>query len=472
MREAGVAPSAARVPAADAPARLPLRHDPLFVVYLFVLAAFLLPGRLIVEPLGALGNPATIVASGAAVLYGLARLVGGHLANGRQPMRTTFVALGTVFLVSYAAGQFRSLSGAEASGSDRTLIHVVGLLGLGLLTVDAVRDRFHLDRLLRLVVVSAAVFAVMGIVQWLFQLNPESYLAIPGMTIQDVTINAERSLFTRVKSTALHPIEFGVVLAVVLPIALHYALMGQDGRRPSRWNWLPVLLIVTAIPLAVSRASILGIAIGGLVASAAWSWRVRLNAIAAGVLVLIAMRAAFPGVLGTLVSSFRWIGDDPSIEGRTMDYPRAMEFIAERPWLGRGLGTFTPEQYFYLDNEYLNQLLTGGVVAAAALIAFFLVAMGLGRGVFHHAASPAARSLGQALTAAAAVSALTWFTYDGLAFRLNAGLAFILAGAVGALWRIEVARFRWGTDIDRSRPVQFEEDPEVRAWSTPRAAAR
>lgn len=456
------------MPEPSADARLPLLRDPLIVVYVFLLAAFLLPGRLIVQPLGALGNPATIAAVGAAVVYGLARLIGGRLATGRQPMRTMMVVLGVVLVIAYAVGQTRPLSAAEASGSDRTMIHVIGLLGLGLLTMDAVRDRAHLDRLLRLVVVLASVFAFLGIVQWLFQVNPESYITLPGLTLQEVDINVERSLFTRVKSTALHPIEFGVVLAVVLPVALHYALMGPDGRRPSRWNWLPVLLILTAIPLAVSRASILGVVVGGLVAWVAWSWRVRLNAIFAGLLMLVAMRAAFPGVLGTLMSSFLWVGEDPSIEGRTDDYPRAMAFITERPWLGRGLGTFTPEQYFFLDNEYLNQLLTGGLLAAATLIAFFLVAMGLGRGVYHHAASPSARSLGQALTAATAVSAVTWFTYDGFAFRLNAGLAFILIGAAAALWRMEVGTFRWGLDLNRTRPIQFEEDPEVREWSTSR----
>lgn len=450
--------------ALGAPVRAFLQ-DPLAVVYLFVVAAFLIPGRMIVAPLGALGSPATILAVGAAALYVVGRLVGGHLATGLQPMRTATLVLGFVLLVSYAVGRTRSLTLAESNGSDRTLIHVAGLVGLALLTMDAVRTREHLDRLLRLVVWCASAFALMGIVQWMVGLSPESYVQVPGLTLQAVDINVQRSLFTRVQSTALHPIEFGVVLAASLPLALHYALMGRaDGRPLTRWRWVPVVLVLTAIPLSVSRASVLGVVVGGLTAWVAWSWRVRFNAIVAGILMGVAMRAAFPGVLGTLLSSFLWAGEDPSIEGRTNDYPRAMAYILERPWLGRGLGTFTPEQYFFLDNEYLNLLLTAGLVGAATLVAFFLVAMGLGRGVYHHAASPVSRSLGQALTACTAVTAVTWFTYDGFAFRLNAGLAFVLVGATAALWRLEVGRFRWGRDLNRTRPVQFVEAPDVRTW--------
>ena len=447
----------------DRPPRL--HRDPLIAVLAFVVAAFWLPGRAIVEPLGALGHPATILSVVAALLYGFARLVGGHLAQGTQPMRTMFVVFGTVALVAYLAGQVRPLSAGEAAGSDRTLITLVGLLGLGLLTADAVRDRVHLERLLRLVVGGAAVFAALGVLQWMTGLSPDDYIQVPGLTLQAVDINVERSDLTRVQSTALHPIEFGVVLAVTLPLALHFALVGHGGRRPSRWNWLPVLMILFAIPLAVSRASVLGVVVAGLVAGVAWSWRVRLNALVAAAVILLAMRAAFPGVLGTLLSTFLFFDEDPSIEGRTQDYPEAIEYISERPWFGRGLGTFTPEQYFFLDNEYLGQILTGGVVAVLALAALFLVAMGLGRGVYHHASDPWSRSLGQTLAAATAVSAVTWFTYDGMAFRLNAGLAFILMGATAALWRLEVGRLRWGVGANRTRPVQFEEDPDVRAWS-------
>ena len=431
-------------------------RDPMLVVYLFLLAGFLLPGRLIVEPLGSLGAPATLLSLAAAVLYAFGRLVPDTLANGLQPIRTAIVVFGATALLSYGVALTRALSGSEASGSVRSLASHLGFIGLGLLVADAVRDREHLDRLLRLVVWLASVFAVIGIVQYVLGLDPEDYITVPGLVLQEVDINVQRSFLFRVKGTALHPIEFGVVLAVVLPVALHYAMFPGD--RPTRWRWLPTLLLLVAIPMTVSRSSALGILIGGALVMVTWPWKLRVRALLAGLVLAVAMRAAFPGLLGTLRSMFLFVDEDPSIEGRTKDYPAVIEYVSQTPWLGRGLGTFTPEQYFFLDNEYLNRLLTGGVVALVVLIALFAVAMGLGRGVYHHATDPSGRALGQALTAATAVSAFAWLTYDGLAFRLNAGLAFILMGAAGALWRLEVGRMHWGRNVDRSRPVTLGEE--------------
>lgn len=428
---------------------MPWLRDPLLIVYLFVIVGVLVPARMVVPPLGALGAPALILSVGAAVLYVLGRLLPGYLADGRQPVRTVLVVFGCAAIVAYAAGHTRALGGLEASASMRTAVMYLGYIGLGLLVADGLRDRDHLYRLIRLVVDWACVQAVLGIVQFLTDRAPETYILIPGLAVQEAEITTERSLFVRVQGTAGHPIEFGVVLAVALPLALHLAVHGPNR---SRWSWLPVGLILAAVPMSVSRSSVLGVVVAALMVTATWGWRMRVNALVAAVLLFGAMRAAFPGLLGTLRSMFTWAGDDPSVQGRTEDYPLVWEYFQQTPWFGRGLGTFIPEVYFFLDNQFLGELLTGGVVGLAALVALFVVGIGLGRGVYHHAQHDSDRSLGQALAAATAVSLVTWLTYDGLAFRLNAGLMFIVLGATGALWRMSVGRFRWGVDVNRARP--------------------
>ncbi len=432
--------------------RLPLLRDPLLAVYAFVVLAFALPGRLILEPLGSVGNPAALAALAAAVAYALGRLAPGSLATGLQPVRTAVYLFAAGTVLAYAVGLARPLLSYEASSMDRTLIASVGFIGLALLTADGVRSREHLERLLKLLVLGGTFMAGLGIVQFVTGARPQDYIAVPGLALQDVEINAERSFLTRVMGTAVHPIEYGVVLAVLLPVALHLATTSRTGVRPSRWWWVAVGVITVGIPMSISRSSILGIAVGGAMMAVAWSWRRRWNLLAAGVLLLVAMRLAFPGLLGTLRSAFLFLGEDPSIEGRTQDYPLVWAYFVERPWLGRGLGTFPPEAYFFLDNEYLNRLLTGGVVGVAVLAVLLVVAMSTGRGVYHHGVDPTSRSLGQALAASTAVSAVTWFTFDGLGFRMAAGVAFILMGAAGALWRLEVGRPRWGEQLDRTRP--------------------
>ena len=427
--------------------------DPLLPVYAFVLAATWLPANLVLLPLGGIGAPATIFGVLTFVWYLLTLLRPGALASGFNPARLAVLVFALAMLLGYGTGLAKPLSPLEAGGSGRALIIYVGYVGLGLYVVDAVRDRRHLDRLLNVIVVGVSGMALMGMLQFITDVGPTSYIQVPGLTLLESDIDASRSLFTRVQATAAHPIEFGVVLAVILPVALHLAIQGSGGRPPSRWRWVPVVLLLVATPMTVSRSSVLGIAVGAGILAVSWSARFRLNAAVGALVLLVAMRAAFPGLLGTLRSMFVFFGDDPSISGRTDDYPQVVEFVTADPWLGRGLGSFVPEQHFFLDNEYLGILITTGVVGLVSILVLFVVTIGTGRGVYHHAQDPVARSLGQALAASAAVTAFTWITYDGLAFRMHAGLAFILMGAVGALWRLEVGHLRWGVGVDRTRPA-------------------
>jgi hypothetical protein len=231
-----------------ATARIPLLRDPLLAVYAFLALGFLLPGRLIVEPLGGVGSPATLAAFAAAILYLFGRLVPDVLANGVQPVRTAIIVFGCASLVAYGVGLNRVLLQAEASSMDRALVNTIGFVGLGLLTVDGVRSRDHLDRLLKLIVLGASALATLGIVQFVWGAAPQDYISFPGLTLQDVTINAERSFLTRVMGTTQHPIEYGVVLAVALPLALHYATDSCEGSRAGRGCGLSGRSIRTGIP--------------------------------------------------------------------------------------------------------------------------------------------------------------------------------------------------------------------------------
>lgn len=448
---------------------IPLHRDPLLAAYAFVVLSIALPSRLMLEPLGSLGYPATIIAAGAAALYILGRFVPGQLADGVQPVRTALAVFAVVSLVAYGVAHTKALSPLAMNGSLRAAVYYAGFIGLGLLVVDGVRDRRHLDRLLMLVVLGASLLAVFGIVQFLTGVSPDSYIQVPGLALQPVDLSLERSTFIRVQGTSLHPIEFGVVLALVLPLALHYARWGVAGRPPTRWLWVPVLLILIASPMSISRSSILGIVVGVGVMAVTWGWRTRARALVVAVVLAMAMRAVFPGLLGTLRAMFVWFGDDPSIEGRTKDYPKVAVLFGQAPWFGRGLGTFLPVEHFFLDNEYLGTLIMTGLVGLVALIALFVVAISCGRGVYHHATDPSARSLGMALVAAAAVSMVTWATYDGMGFRVNAGHTFMLFGAVGALWRLEVGRRHWGRITRKGRPEPAH--PSARA-AAERAAGR
>src|SRR5688572_9281159 len=60
----------------------------------------------------------------------------------------------------------------------------------------------------------------------------------------------------------------------------------------------------------------------------------------------------------------------PAERRTTLRFPG---LIAGFEAFGRGLGTFDPTLYFYLDNQYLGSLLEGGVLGVTTLIITYVV---------------------------------------------------------------------------------------------------
>ncbi len=143
-----------------------------------------------------------------------------------------------------------------------------------------------------------------------------------------------------------------------------------------------------------------------------------------------------PGLLGTVRSLFRDVGTDPSIAGRTDDYAAIPGLMQGHWWLGRGTGTFLPDVYFFLDNQFLAALLQGGIVGLTAFIALFVVGLGIARGVRRRTPDPALRSEAQALAGTIAALAAASVVFDALAFRQSAFLLFLAIGCAGAHWSL------------------------------------
>ncbi|MBW3578473.1 MAG: O-antigen ligase family protein [Actinobacteria bacterium] len=412
---------------------------PLSLLSIYIALLFVLSVRYVVGPLGALGSPATLIALSCALVWIASRTHPGMAsAAGLQPVRTAGLLFGWVMLASYAAGSFRPLSALEASGSNRAIVMVAALMGIMLLTADGIETRDQLDRLLQRLVAAAVFLAAIGMVQFASGWDFSRAFHPPGLSLNGDLAAVRVRTVPRVTGTAMHSIEFGVVLAMLLPLAIHYALFppAEAGFFGRLLRWVAVGLIGFALPLSISRSAVLGLAAAFVTMMAGWSWRMRTNALAAGLVGLVAMKAAVPGVVSTLKSFFINYSNDPSVIGRIDDYGAVTRFIAERPLLGRGIGTFLPDIYRYLDNQYLGVLIESGVLGLLATVGVLLVAVSAARGGRHRSSDVATRNLGQALTAAIAVALLTFATFDALAFAIFAGALFIVLGACGALWRL------------------------------------
>ncbi len=270
-------------------------------------------------------------------------------------------------------------------------------------------------------------------------------------------------------STAGHSIELGVVASMILPVAGHYAMRATTNNQRI-FRWVATVLLAAAIPFSGSWAGYVGFAIVIITMMWAWNTRTRANVGALILAGVVALQALTPGLLGTVRWLFLNLGVDDSATACTSDYQIVFEYISARPLLGRGPGTWLPEQYIVLDNEWLYTAVTLGVVGVVAVVGLMLVALMQAGWVAHHGRTNETRHLAQALKAAILVGALTSGTFDALGFPTFAAVWFIMFGMAAALWRIEREGTDTDTEIDPAVTTDFSQVLVSRRLTDPSAA--
>lgn len=410
----------------------------LLLITAFLVLQFVIPARLVIGGLGAVGRPSVVVALGLGLVWLAAWLCIDAIPAGRQPVRWLVAAFFLTSLVSYGVGYARGLSEVEASSADRHLILLIAMCGLALAVADGVRDRATLDEVLLRLTRLAGVMAAFGAVQALFRVNLTDYIRIPGLRanreLLAIGARGDEGL-ARVAGTANHYIEFGVVLAMVTPVAVHYALQSV-GRAQVTRRWALVMLIASGVPFSVSRSAVISLAVSVGILALAWTWRMRLRAAVAGFVAVAVFHVLQPGFLGTLRALFANTENDPSVQNRLSDYPIVHAYFVERPWLGRGLATFLPDEYILLDNELLYLTVTTGLIGVLTFVLLFAGGFLVGRDVRCRAADDSARHLGQALAGTLVAALVASATFDSMSFPTFVGVVFLCLGAVGALYRL------------------------------------
>ncbi|MCK9900283.1 O-antigen ligase family protein [Frankia sp. Cpl3] len=408
------------------------------VLSLIAFLVFVVPARNSLQSLGAAGKPIFLAGILVLAAWVMTRFHPALVRRGRQPLRILLVIYICTLLAAYVAGQSRGLDGTEARAQDRAILALLALVGIALGAADGIPSRERLEVLISRIVTFGAIMASFGIAQYLTHRDYSTYIKLPGFVMWTPALEAvsRGGGTSRVAATASHYIEFGVVMAMVVPLAL-YRTLNAPTRGARQRSACALLLVAVAAPMSVSRTAIIALACVLLVQSAVWTWRRRLNIFGMFLLGTAAFGVVVPGVLGTLRSLFVNYEDDPSYQGRIADYAIAQQFISERPWLGRGPGTFFPAKYFFLDNQYMGTILTSGYIGLAALLLVILGGMVMAFMVARNAADPVTRELAQALAAMIVAAAVTSYTFDSLSFPGFAGFFYLMLGIVGALWRLE-----------------------------------
>jgi O-antigen ligase len=409
----------------------------LLTFYLVLLMA--IPSTLIFAPLGGGGTPATLLGI---VFLGWYLLnwfnSSSALARSRQPIRLAGILFFCAVMLAYTSATRQAMPTLELNAADRGVILASGWLGILLLAADGIDTMDRLKTLLRRVVMGVTAMAALGITQFFTGLNIAAYIVIPGLTSTGQYSDIQQfEGLPRPSATAAQPIEFAAVLALALPLAINQARHAPHGLRVRRW--IQVALISVALPMTVSRTAILGIVIVLVVLLPTWPGRERGRAYMTLLAFAVVLRALVPGLIGTLRNLFFQIGSDSDTVSRTNGLSAAGGFIARHPWFGRGFGTFLPQTYRFLDDQYLGSLIETGIFGFLILVALFMTGWSLARRVRRMSTASVDRDLAQSLAASAAVAGLTFGTFDALGFPMATGLTFLLLGCVGAMWRLAKA---------------------------------
>jgi polysaccharide biosynthesis protein PslJ len=409
---------------------------------LYLVVLFGVPASLVFSPLGAAGTLAGMVAVVGAGCWGLDWLANPDHTRLRwreTPVRCMGLVFAFAVAMSYIAAMSRPITGLEINSIQTGLIMLVSWAGLLLIVSDGVGSVERLEVLVRRLVVGVGVCATVGVLQWLTGRTLTDKIAIPGLSVKTVVPEiASRDGFSRAIGTTINPIEFGVVMAAMLPLCIHVGLHGK-GSLVRRW-W-PTAIVALAVAFSNSRSGFLALATVLVVIFPLWPAAVRVRALVVGAAGLVGVFLLVHGLLGTILSMFNGLSDNPTTTSRTGSYELASSFIGRAPLFGRGFMTFLPP-YRVIDNQYLGLLIDTGLVGTAAVVATFLTAIGTALLVRRRTASEPLRSLAAALAAGLSGLAVSFAFFDALTFPTVAAVTALSLGLVDLVWRLVRAESR------------------------------
>lgn len=419
------------------------------LVIVYAAVVFLIPSRFSAGVYG-LTVPG-VLALVIAMMWALGRLLPNTpVRRRREPVAVATTAFFVAMIASYAISHLQPLSGAATAAADRNMLILLAFSAITLAVVDGVRTEAQVHRLVGVIVAGAAVTAVIGVLQFLFQLDIATNLRVPGFGNEGGTgFIYRRAGLNRVAGTARHPIEMGVVWAAVVPMGLYLAAHALTRAR-RQWTVLATGLIAMAVAMALSRSAVGALVVGLLILVPTWTPRRRFRVVAGSLVVVGLMVVAFPALFTALGDTLTGEVGAGSLEGRDRSREEAAALAAESPWIGKGYGTYVPgdaqcetgehRETCVIDNLYYVLLIEIGWLGMLGFIGVagvgVLVAVGIRR---RSPGSPEA-DLAQALAATIVAVMVAGWGLNHLRYPMLASVLFLALGLIGALNRMSSRR--------------------------------
>jgi O-antigen ligase len=340
-------------------------------------------------------------------------------------------------LTVYGVGVSHKDSALVEASKTRALILVVAYVGVALYALTRVETARQRSVVLGCLAVGLTYNCVVGLLQASTPIDLHLLLQPPGFVINtsDMGRGASLSLVERFGAkrafgTAGHPIEFSVLAAITVPLTIHFARYAAN-RRVRLLATMAATVALLAVPAGVSRGGVVALAAALLVYMWTFNLRQLGVAVAIGAVGLLIEFGVSPGTGPALWKTITNSQQDGSVLERIADYATVSRTFHDHPVFGLGLGGSLPSEYGFLDNEWLQAVVTGGSVGAAAMI---VLASG---GIFGVAAvlrdATTRRERDQAYAMGAMLIGIlaSSFTFDLFSYQQVTMLFFIL---FGLLW--------------------------------------
>lgn len=368
----------------------------------------------------------------------VALLVDPSIRLRRTRLELPIFAFATALIMSVVVNQDFFLDHRQFVITGKALLRFASFIVIFYLIASSLGDIVKIERVLKFLTVIAVIISIVGITERLtgynFFYHLDYYIpflyADPGYMERDVS----RGDVIRVTATIDHPIALSVVLAMILPITIHFILASKRALSKAFYLISAVLSIITML-LTVSATALVALAV-----IIGWLMIVNLRYGLLMVLILALGLAVitniFPGTMEALMNRVsptyiqeNEIGTEIGGAGaRLSDYPKIWRELVYRPWLGYGFGTWDHDKYFYLDNQYLKFAREIGFLGLIAFVwlslaiitRFWLASRRLQR----------SRQLILSLAVSLLVYVTTCITFDTFAFTQVTQLFFVLT-AIG-----------------------------------------
>jgi O-antigen ligase len=231
----------------------------------------------------------------------------------------------------------------------------------------------------------------------------------------------------------LQPLELAAMLAMVLPFAILGAIDAATRRRRMLYAIAVGLLLAGGV--ATARKTSLVVPVAVILILLAYRPRQVLRlmlklGLLLGVLVHFVAPAAIGGVISQLEPGH--INSALTTTDRTARYDAVAPDVLSHPLLGRGYESYDPQKYRILDNQYLDLLITVGLIGLISYLAIF-GAMMLAAHTTIRGPDPRRSSLALGAFATVVAIAIASALFDVLSFPHVPYLLFFVGAMIIAL---------------------------------------